>query len=79
MISGRIDALPFKKVHVRVDFCPMLKMQCSHAWYVSSVHVSDKHQNKYKYIRTCTFIRGVLAHPRKYTFDVLNLVATINL
>ena len=26
--------------------------QCLHALYVSSVHVSDQHQNKYKY--SCT-------------------------
>jgi hypothetical protein len=37
------------KVHVRVDICPMLKGQYLHALYVSSVHVSNRHQNKYKY------------------------------
>ena len=37
------------KVHVSVGICPMLKGQCLHALYVSSVHVSDQHQNKYKY------------------------------
>jgi hypothetical protein len=40
------------KVHVSVGICPMLKGQCLHALYVDSVHVSDRHQNKYtsKYI-----------------------------
>jgi hypothetical protein len=37
------------KVHVSVGICPVLKGQCLHALYVSSVHVSDQHQNKYKY------------------------------
>jgi hypothetical protein len=32
----------------------MLKGQCLHALYVSSVHVSDQHQNKYKYIHYST-------------------------
>ena len=32
--------------------CPMLKGQWLHASYVSSVHVSDRHQNKYKYVLT---------------------------
>jgi hypothetical protein len=38
---------------VSVDNCPMLKGQCLHALYVSSVHVSDQHQNKYKYSDQC--------------------------
>ena len=37
--------------HVHADMCPMLKGQCLYAWCVSSVHVSDEHQNKYKYPR----------------------------
>ena len=32
----------------------MLKGQCLHAWCVSSAHVSDEHQNKYKYGRRGT-------------------------
>jgi hypothetical protein len=38
------------KVHVRVGICPMLKGQYLYALYVNSVHVSDQHQNKYKYV-----------------------------
>ena len=38
------------KVRVRVDICSVLKGQCLHALYFSSVHVSDQHQNKHQYI-----------------------------
>jgi hypothetical protein len=30
-----------------VDICPTLKGKYLHAWYVSSVHVSDEHKIKY--------------------------------
>jgi hypothetical protein len=46
-LSGVLE-VPLK-VHVRAGICPMLKGRCLHALYVSSVHVSDQHQNKYKY------------------------------
>jgi hypothetical protein len=31
----------------------MLNGQCLHASYVSTAHVSDQHQNKYKYAGRC--------------------------
>ena len=37
----------------------MLKGQCLHALYVSNVHVSDQHQNKYKYSRFTLWCRGL--------------------